>query len=146
MKIRDIMKTNIKTITSEAMVRDVANIMAIEHISGLPVVDDGELVGIISEKDILQRMFPNLEEIMGGQKMDFEKMEEGYKSALGVTVGTVMTKDVTSIEADMPCLKAASSMWVKNIRRIPVTEDGKLVGIVSIGDVHRAIFQKSMKI
>jgi CBS domain-containing protein len=146
MKIKDIMKTNIKTISSDSMVRDVANIMAIEHISGLPVVDDGQLVGIISEKDILQRMFPDLQDIMGGGRMNFEKMEEGYKSALSVSVASIMTKDVTSIDADMPCLKAASSMWVKNIRRIPVTENGNLVGIVSIGDVHRAIFKKSMEI
>jgi predicted transcriptional regulator len=44
----------------------------------------------------------------------------------------------------MPCLKAASLMCLKKVRRIPVTEDGKLVGIISIGDVHKAIFQQHL--
>lgn len=144
MKIKEMMNTNLKTISSDAKISEVANIMAIEHISGLPVVDGKELVGIISEKDILKCMFPDVNEVMEGVRVDFEKMEEGYKDAFNVTVGDIMTKDVTSIDVDTPCLKAASSMWVKNIRRIPVTENGKLVGIVSIGDVHRSIFKKSV--
>ena len=55
-----------------------------------------------------------------------------------------MTKNVSSIDLNMPCLKAASTMWLKKFRRIPVTHNGKLVGIVSIGDVHRAIFKSCM--
>ncbi len=52
----------------------------------------------------------------------------------------MITKDVASIDLSMPCLKAASTMWLRNFRRIPVTHNNKLVGIVSIGDLHRAIF------
>jgi len=145
MKIKEVMNTNLKTIGSDAKISEVANIMAIEHISGLPVVDDGKLVGIISEKDILKCMFPDVNEVMEGVRIDFEKMELNYKKAFDVKVGSIMTKDVTSIDVNTPCLKAASSMWVKNIRRIPVTDDGLLVGIVSIGDVHRSIFKNSMQ-
>jgi len=55
-----------------------------------------------------------------------------------------MTKGVDGIDVDMPCLKAASMMWLRKYRRIPVTQQGKLIGIISIGDVHRAIFKSCM--
>ena len=55
-----------------------------------------------------------------------------------------MTKGVDGIDVDMPCLKAASMMWLRKYRRIPVTQQGKLIGIISIGDVHRAFFKSCM--
>lgn len=145
MIVQDIMTTNVKAFTEDQSIKDIAIMMVMDHISGAPVVDhDNNLVGIISEKDILQHMFPKLEEVMNEGKLDFEDMESRYKDTMSVKIGEIMVKDVTSIALDMPCLKAASTMWLKNFRRIPVTVKGKLVGIVSIGDVHRAIFSNAM--
>jgi CBS domain-containing protein len=145
MIVQNIMSTDVKTVTPDQPVKDIALMMIMNHISGAPVVDaDNNLVGIISEKDILQHMFPKLEEIMSDTYFDFENMETNYKDTMNVKIGDVMTKGVDSIDLDMPCLKAASSMWLKKYRRIPVTENGKLVGIISIGDVHRAIFKSCM--
>jgi len=56
----------------------------------------------------------------------------------------VVSKDVSNIDLDMSCLKAASAMWLRKFRRSPVTHKGKLVGIVSVVDVHRAIFKSCM--
>lgn len=145
MKVQDIMSVNVKTITPNQPVKDIAILMVMEHISGAPVVDENNnLVGIISEKDILQHMFPKLDEVMSDVYLDFEDMEHNYKDTMNVKIGDIMTKNVASIDANMPCLKAASTMWLKKIRRIPVTHNEKLVGIVSIGDVHRAIFKSCM--
>jgi CBS domain-containing protein len=142
MIVQDIMTTNIKTVTPDQPVKDIALMMVVEHISGAPVVDaDNNLVGIISEKDILQHMFPKLEDIMSDTHFDFENMETNYKGTMNVKIGDIMTKHVDSIDVDMPCLKAASTMWLRKYRRIPVTKNGKLIGIISIGDVHRAIFK-----
>ncbi len=55
-----------------------------------------------------------------------------------------MTTTVATVSADIPVLKAASMMWLKKIRRIPVTEGNKLIGIISMGDVHKAIFQDNL--
>ena len=56
-----------------------------------------------------------------------------------------MTQTVASVTPDMPLLKAASMMCVKQIRRIPVTDkDNNLLGIISIGDVHKAIFKENL--
>lgn len=145
MIVEEIMKTNLFTFTADQLVKEVAVTMVTEHISGAPVVDDeNNLVGIISEKDILQHMFPNLNDIMNDQPQNFENMEKKYSDTMTVTIGSIMTKNVSSIDLEMPCLKAASTMWVKNYRRIPVTKNNKLVGLISIGDVHRAIFKSGM--
>ncbi len=145
MQVKDIMTTNLKTVTPDTPVKDLAMMMVMEHISGAPVVDEeNNLVGIISEKDILQHMFPDLNELMNDTKPDFEEMERNYNSTINMTVKDLMTPNVASVAPDIPCLKAASMMWLRKFRRIPVAENGKLVGIVSIGDVHRAIFKSSM--
>ncbi len=145
MIVQNIMSTNVKTVTADQPVKDIALMMIMDHISGAPVVDaDNKLVGIISEKDILQHMFPKLEDIMSDTHFDFENMETNYKDTMNVKIGEIMTVAVDSIDLDMPCLKAASVMWLKKYRRIPVTQNDKLVGIISIGDVHRAIFKSCM--
>lgn len=146
MQVKDIMSTNIKSVKADTPVKDLAMMMVMERISGAPVVDDdNNLVGIISEKDILQHMFPDLSELMNETKPDFEDMEENYKSTINLTVKDLMSKNVASVESAIPCLKAASMMWLRKFRRIPVAENGKLVGIISIGDVHRAIFKSSIE-
>ncbi len=146
MIVKEIMTADVKSVKPDSLVRDVAMVMCLQKISGMPVVDEGgNLVGIISEKDILQHMFPDVDEAMTmDSKPDFEDMERRYTETLGMRVSELMTKNVATVSADMPCLKAASMMWLRKIRRIPVTEGTKLVGIVSIGDVHRAIFQNQL--
>jgi predicted transcriptional regulator len=145
MQVKDIMSTSLKTVKANQLVKDVALMMIMDHISGAPVVDENnKLVGVISEKDILQHMFPKIDDIMADNHLDFEDMEHNYIETMNIKVNDLMTKSVSSIDLSMPCLKAASTMWLKNFRRIPVTENGKLVGIVSIGDVHRAIFKSCM--
>lgn len=145
MQVQDIMTTDVKTVTPDQPVKDIAIMMVMDHISGAPVVDDNNnLVGIISEKDILQHMFPKIDDAMNSTLFDFENMEHNYKDTMSVKIGDLMTKSVASIDLEMPCLKAASTMWLRKFRRIPVTHKGKLIGIVSIGDVHRAIFKSCM--
>lgn len=145
MKVEDIMNRDLTTIGPEELIRDAATLMILKHISGLPVVNkDNELIGIISEKDVLSSLFPNLEDAMMDHRPSFESMEDGYSSILNGKVEDIMTKNVLSLNVDDPCLKAASLMWLKNIRRVTVTRGKKLIGIISIGDVHREIFKKYM--
>ncbi len=147
MIVKEIMSTTVKTANRDTLIKDIASVMCLNNISGVPVVDDNNaLVGILSEKDILKVMFPDVSRVMeDGVKPNFESMEADYKSILDKKASDLMTKTVASVTLDMPLLKAASMMCLKNIRRIPVTDaDGKLVGIISIGDVHKAIFQESL--
>jgi CBS domain-containing protein len=145
MKVSDIMTKVVKVTDPEDLVKDVALAMTMDRISGMPVVNGKELVGMISEKDILQKMFPDMGDLTNSSRIDFETIEGDYTSVLTAKVGDVMTSPAWSISSDMPCLKAAAELSVKGIRRIPVVDNGKLVGIVSIGDIHRAIFKESLK-
>lgn len=147
MKVKEIMTTNIKSAKADTPVRDIVEVMCFNKISGLPVVDDdNNVVGVISEKDVLKKMFPDISDVAKEEGMpDFEKMEKDYSDALMLKTGDIMTKLVASANPDMPIMKAVSIMCVQKIRRIPVVEGRKLVGIISLGDVHKAIFANSLK-
>lgn len=147
MIVKDIMNTSVKVAKTDTPIKDIASIMCFNKISGVPVVDDdNKLVGVLSEKDILRGMFPDVAQIMQeGGKTDFEAIESDYKNILDKKTGDMMTQTAASVQPDMPLLKAASMMCVKQIRRIPVTDDNNtLLGIISIGDVHKAIFQENL--
>ena len=145
MLVAEKMTTGVKTVKADTSVKEVANIMCLNNISGLPVIDDeGNIVGIVSEKDVLKRMFPDMKEIANEGKPDFEDMEKKYADALDLRAKDIMTSPVSSVTSDMPIMKAASLMCVRTIRRIPVVDNGKLVGIISIGDVHKAIYQDTV--
>lgn len=140
------MTQSVKTGKSDTLIKDIASLMCLNKISGVPVVDENDiLIGVLSEKDILKAMFPDVAQVMEEGKPDFESIEADYTNVLGKNAGDIMTTAVASVTPDMPLLKAASMMCVKNIRRIPVTDNNKkLVGIISIGDVHKAIFQENL--
>lgn len=147
MKVKEIMTTNIKSAKADTPVRDIVEVMCFNKISGLPVVDDdNNVVGVVSEKDVLKKMFPDISDVAKEEGTpDFEKMEKDYSDALMLKTGDLMTKLVASANPDMPIMKAVSIMCVQKIRRIPVVEGRKLVGIISLGDVHKAIFANSLK-
>ncbi len=145
MLVSETMTTTVKTAKADTPVRNLANIMCLNKISGLPVVDDeNNIIGIVSEKDILKRMFPNMSDLAEDGMPNFEEMEKNYAETLNLAAEDIMTTRVSSVKPGMPIMKAASLMCLRNIRRIPVVEDNKLVGIISIGDVHKAIYQDTL--
>jgi len=146
MLVKDIMTTAVKTASPTDPVRDIATIMCLNKISGLPVVDgEGILVGMISEKDILHAMFPKLQDFIANPSTpDYEQLEREYRDVVSLRVADLMTTPPYTAEPDMPVLKAASMMFRNRIRRIPVSQGGRLIGIISIGDVHKAMFRKNL--
>ena len=146
MLVSETMSTNVKTARADTPVKELANIMCINNISGLPVVDDdNNIVGIVSEKDLLRKMFPDISDLAKEEGMpNFEEMEQNYSETLDLVANDIMTKAVSSVSPEMPIMKAASLMCARNIRRIPVVEGNKLAGIISIGDVHKAIYQDAL--
>ncbi len=146
MIVKDIMATSVKVAHPDTSIKEIASVMCFNKISGVPVVDENEhLVGILSEKDVLHCMFPDIGEAMSnGIAIDYEALENNYQNVMTKKVGDIMTSTVSTVDGSIPVLKAAAMMWLKKIRRIPVTEGDKLVGIISIGDVHKAIFQDNL--
>jgi CBS domain-containing protein len=145
MKVQDIMTTNVRTVSSDKKLGEVVSLMCIYRFSGIPVVDDDKLVGTVSESDVLGRMFPKLEDLMDSMsKVDYEEQMNQYSNVVNVQVKDVMTPVVITVKPDMHILQAASMMCGRKFRRIPVAEGDKLLGMVSMGDVHKAIYQSTL--
>jgi len=116
------------------------------HISGIPVVNGkGYLVGLISERDVLQAMYPNRPELRQKRRgKSLKALEKGVRELGTLQAKDIMVREVITAPPDADPLRLASIMATRKIRRIPIVEGKKLVGIVSQGDVYRAIFQHSI--
>jgi len=146
MLAQDIMTKHTATVTGDTPLMEAASLMCLYRYSGLPVVEDGKLIGLIAEKDILAQLFPSLEDAMQGMaQIDFEEKTKEYSSLMKNTVSQYMTQNPKTVSPDMPILKAAVIMANNRFRRIPVAENGELLGMLSLGDVHKAIFHESIK-
>jgi len=145
MKVSDVMTHGSLSCTAGSTLHDAVQKMVMRRCGSLPVVDDhdgSKLVGIITIRDTMMPLYPNFGEYIHDAKSarDFEEMEENYKRVMCMKVRDVMTPNPMTVRPDMPVLKAASYMGLKNLRRIPVVEGDKLTGMVSIGDINRGMF------
>jgi CBS domain-containing protein len=143
MKARDIMTWGIISIEADAPVERAARLMLEHKISGLPVVDPkGGLLGIVTEGDFLrrgeigtQRRRPRwLEFVIGPGRLATE-----YVHASGRKVSDIMTPDPRTVTPDTPLEEIVSVMERRRIKRLPVVEDGKVVGIVSRSNLMHAL-------
>lgn len=117
MKVRDIMTKSVASISPEATIKDAAQIMQRHNVGSIPVVDTNGLVGIVTDRDIVVR------NIASGQDPS------------STPVRNVMTSQVTTVTPDDDVNKITQMMSTRQIRRIPVIENQKLVGMVSLGDL-----------
>jgi len=117
LKAKDIMNENIVSVTKETPMIEAARIMARNDISGIPIVDDQMVLeGVITEKDILALF-------------DVLQYDENR------TVNSAMTHTVISFDANDLLLDICDCLKDHEFRRVPVTENGKLVGIISRRDL-----------
>ena len=143
MLVSDIMTHAPRTVSPDTKLQEVASIMCLYRIPALPVVDaDGKLVGNISEMDLLKNLFPSMEDIMTGDAaQEIDRMMSNYSMEMEQRVSDMMIKNPISVTPDQHVLKATAKMTNNRFRRIPVVDsDGKLVGVMSLGDVHKAVF------
>ena len=143
MVVRDVMTAGVLTAGKKDSVRSVMAKMISRHCGAIPVVDDdNSLLGMVSVRDVLLPLYPNYGDYMHDRvrSRDFEGMEEGYAAVLTKSVEEVMSLNPLTVAPSDPILQAASYMGLKNFRRIPVIEGGKLAGMVSIGDINRGLF------
>jgi len=143
MKVSDVMSRGLETCSENDRLRSVIEKMLMRRCGSIPVVDEEEkLVGIITIRDTMLPLYPNFGEYVHDSvhSRDFEEMEDSYKRVLGMKVKEAMTPNPMTVSSDDFILKAASFMGLRNLRRIPVCDDGKLVGMVSIGDITRGLY------
>lgn len=145
MLAKEIMTKEVITVGPDTPVPEIARILAANNISGVPVVDDnGKVIGIVSEADLLikheKTKVPYRLALFGLWVVPDEAIAEAYKSARrDTTAADVMTRNVITFNEEDEVDKIAEVMVRKKINRVPILSDGKLVGIVSRGDILRAI-------
>ena len=141
MRVTDIMTRNVITVRPATPIQEAARTLVAHGISGVPVVDDGgRVVGLLSEGDLILRHKPR--ERMPWWRIFFddgERLAREYQKAVGTTVAEAMTRSVISVSPDLPLESAAAILDEHRIRRVPVIADGRLMGIVSRGDLVRAL-------
>lgn len=125
-KVKEIMTTDVITTTSNVDVVNAFEELMEHKISAMPVVDDGKLVGIITATDL-------------GHNLILDKYE------LGADVKSIMIKDVVTVSPENTISEAIETMKANApdsniLNQLPVVENGKLVGIISDGDIIKLIF------
>jgi CBS domain-containing protein len=142
MNANDIMTRSVVTISPDTMLADAAALLAQHRISGLPVVEKGRVVGLVSESDLLQHRE------LGARNakqpwwaaMFLERPDPlEYVKAHAVRAQDVMTRRVVSVAEDTPAAKVAALLDKRRIRRVPVLREERLVGIVTRADLVRSM-------
>jgi CBS domain-containing protein len=143
MRASDVMTSSVVTTTEDTTVIDAAKLMISHRISGVPVVDrDGRLVGIVTEGDLLRRAETGTERHRAGWSEWFAPnswLAAEYVRSHGKRVAEVMTREVVSVGELATLKEIADLMEKKRIKRVPVVNEGKIVGIVSRADVLRVL-------
>lgn len=147
MKVKDVMNPNVVFCKPHDTVREAAKILKENNVSGAPVLEDEELVGIISEADLLRLLIlPEKGELW--LPSPFEVIEVPIRELLGweetknmlsdvgsTKIEEIMTKGVYTIPSEASVEEASEHMIRHRINRLPVIEDGRVVGIITRGDI-----------
>ncbi len=143
MQAKDIMTTNVVSISPAVGVRHAVAVMIQNEVSGLPVVDDeGRVCGMLTEGDLLLRRDIRLApRLAHGPELISEIDLERYICSNGWCVADVMSRDVIVARADSEVSDIAESLQAHRIKRLPIVMDRKLVGIVSRRDILRIILE-----
>lgn len=143
MRAADIMVSNVVTVTPDHCVQEVAEILLERRISGVPVLDgSGKLIGIVSEGDLMRHADSGTEHqrswwlrlMMGREGLATEYVREHARK-----VSDIMTRDVITATPDTPVGKLAELLERNAIKRVPIVENGKVVGIVSRANLLQAL-------
>lgn len=123
MTAREVMSKKLFCTTAEQPIMDLVKQLEKHRISGMPVVDDkGQLIGVISEKDTFKLI-----------------LQSNFTQAIAGKVGDYMTKEVETLSPEDDIFKIANLFYTKSFRRLPVIEDGKVIGLISRRDVLHAL-------
>jgi CBS domain-containing protein len=144
------MTTDVLTFKPEDKVQGAAEAMAKRGIGGAPVIDDaGKVVGMLRDDDLIvsdvRLHMPTVISVLGAYlelPSSAHRFDEEVRKAVGATVGDVMTPNPETCTEDATVEEVATVLHEQNVARLPVVREGRLVGIVSRGDILKEIVKK----
>jgi CBS domain-containing protein len=144
MRLRDVMTHAVHTLQSKQSVEDAIRFFITHGVKGAPVVEQGKVVGLVSEKDIFRALYPSVTEFYDNPELWMEESElEGNAKQVGMKhVSDIMSRTVVSAPPDTPIMQAGAMMLAHRVHRIVVMESDRLVGIATRSDVFRNVFKR----
>jgi CBS domain-containing protein len=144
------MTTDVLTFRPEDRVEEAARRLSERRVGGAPVVDaTGTVVGLLEDDDLIVQdarlHLPTVISVLGAYielPSSQRHFEEDLRKAVGATVADVMDRDAPTCSGDDTLEEVATVLHGRNMSRLPVVRDGKLVGIISRGDIVRALVQR----
>ncbi len=142
---KNIMTREVISIQAETTVEEIARLLSVHHIGGMPVVNqENRVIGIVTESDLFLKRkgipFSAVKlPVLFKQWVDPEQLAEIYEDARHHTAADVMTSDVVCVDVEEPVGRVAWLMAQRNIKRVPVLQDGVLVGIITRADIIRRL-------
>jgi CBS domain-containing protein len=149
MNVADVMTEKVISVTPETTIAEAARLMLQHRISGFPVVDPGgAVVGVVTEGDLLRRTETGTER-RHARWLEFlispGRLADEYAHANARKVGDVMSEDVVAVAPQDPLAEVVRLMERRHIKRLPVIEAGRLVGIVSRANLVQALLNNLAK-
>lgn len=142
MKVADVMSKHVEFIAPESSIMEASRLIFGRGINGLPVCKNKKIVGFVTERDILAKFYPSMQEYVEDpvHSSDFEGMEDRVNEVLEMTVDKIMSEKSVTVTANTPLLRAQSLMFIEKIGRLSVVDEkGNLIGIISKSDIFKSI-------
>ena len=147
MRVVDLMHSQLVTVSPDDTLRDAVDRMDLYQVSGLPVVDRAnQLIGVISEHDIIRELLPAPSENPDSDEYreSLQDIEARVNQVREMKVSDAMSKTLVMVEETDDVLEAAALMLARKVKRLPVTSEGRLTGIISRIDICQAFLEDNM--
>ncbi len=132
--VRDLMTLRPRSVAPDTPLRDAALAMTRAGVAGLPVVeDDGRVIGLLGQRELLQHLLTEYLDRAGAQRTTAPGDQRPR------AVRDVMTRQVLCVSPDQPLAEVAAMMTNKDVDRVPVVREGRLVGFLTRGDIVRKL-------
>lgn len=147
MKVKQLMTENVVSVTPELPLKEVADVLLLNQITGVPVCDAaGHILGVVSETDILWKELGLPEERRRGFGLALDLAYGDSQRGAARTAAEAMTAPAITVSPTASVSSAAKLMVQNDVNRLPVVEDGRLVGIVTRADLVRAFTRNDAEI
>lgn len=146
MKVKDFMTSNVVSCTTDQTVEEAAKLMMNNGFSVVPVVENDQLVGILTESDFVGKEYDvphalaSIKQLFG-QVFYFKDVEKIYSDAKSKKLSEIMTKNPTTVSSEHGLTDVVNTMISKGFKRLPVVDDNKLVGIITRKDLLKAFVE-----
>jgi CBS domain-containing protein len=142
MHAADVMTPDVIFAGPDTSLAELVRLMLDHDVSGVPIVEDGRVIGMVSEGDLLRRVELGIEarplrwlELLSSS----DRLAADYAKSHGRKASEIMTRDVVTVDAATPITEVAHLLEVRHIKRVPVTRGGRLVGIVTRRNLLQAL-------